>query len=62
VSARLRGKIALVNGAARGIGQATECRRGELDPLHLDVIIRRHEAATGKPAGLVETGEIARSV
>src|ERR1700689_610430 len=34
------------------------CRGIELDPLYVDVIIRRHEAATGKPAVLVETGEV----
>jgi DNA modification methylase len=29
----------------------------ELDPLYVDVIVRRYEAATGKPAVHVETGE-----
>ncbi len=29
----------------------------ELDPLYVDVIIRRYEEATGNPAVLVETGE-----
>ena len=29
----------------------------ELDPLYVDVIVRRYEAATGEPAVLVETGE-----
>jgi DNA modification methylase len=33
------------------------CRAVELDPLYVDVIIRRYEAATGKDAVLVETGE-----
>jgi DNA modification methylase len=33
------------------------CRGVELDPLYVDVIIRRCEAATGEPAVLVETGE-----
>ena len=33
------------------------CRGVELDPLYLDVIVRRYEAATGEPAVLVETGE-----
>ena len=33
------------------------CRGVELDPLYVDVIIRRYEAATGEPAVLVETGE-----
>jgi DNA modification methylase len=33
------------------------CRGVELDPLYVDVIIRRHEAATGSPAVLVETDE-----
>jgi DNA modification methylase len=33
------------------------CRGVELDPLYLDVIVRRYEAATGAPAVLVETGE-----
>jgi hypothetical protein len=33
-------------------------RRGvELDPLYVDVIVRRFEAATGNQAVLVETGE-----
>ena len=33
------------------------CRGVELDPLYVDVIMRRYEAATGNPAVLVETGE-----
>ena len=33
------------------------CRGVELDPLYVDVIVRRYEAATGNPAFLVETGE-----
>jgi DNA modification methylase len=33
------------------------CRGIELDPLYVDVIVRRYEAATGTPAVLVETGE-----
>ena len=33
------------------------CRGVELDPLYVDVIVRRYQAATGKPAILVETGE-----
>jgi DNA modification methylase len=33
------------------------CRGVELDPLYVDVIVRRYEAATGNPAILVETGE-----
>ena len=33
------------------------CRGVELDPLYVDVIIRRFEAATGMAAILVETGE-----
>ena len=33
------------------------CRGVELDPLYVDVIIRRYEAATAKNALLVETGE-----
>ena len=33
------------------------CRGIELDPLYVDVILRRYEAATGEPAVLVETGE-----
>jgi hypothetical protein len=41
--------------AAENTGRV--CRGVELDPLYVDVIIRRHEAATGKPAVLVETGE-----
>jgi DNA modification methylase len=33
------------------------CRGVEFDPCYVDVIVRRHEAATGNPAVLVETGE-----
>jgi DNA modification methylase len=33
------------------------CRGVELDPLYVDVIIRRYNAATGNPAILIETGE-----
>jgi hypothetical protein len=33
------------------------CRSVELDPLYVDVIVRRFEAATGNQAVLVETGE-----
>ena len=33
------------------------CRGVELDPLYVDVIVRRYEAATGNDAVLVETGE-----
>jgi DNA modification methylase len=33
------------------------CRGVELDPLYVDVIIRRYEAATGEAAILFETGE-----
>jgi len=33
------------------------CRGVELDPLYVDVILRRYEAATGKAAILTETGE-----
>jgi hypothetical protein len=33
------------------------CRGVELDPLYVDVIVRRYEAATGKLAVLIETGE-----
>jgi DNA modification methylase len=33
------------------------CRGVELDPLYVDVIVRRYEAVTGHPAVLVETGE-----
>jgi antitoxin (DNA-binding transcriptional repressor) of toxin-antitoxin stability system len=33
------------------------CRGVELDPLYVDVIIRRYEAASGEAAILVETGE-----
>jgi DNA modification methylase len=33
------------------------CRGVELDPLYVDVIVRRYEAATGNTAVLVETGE-----
>jgi DNA modification methylase len=33
------------------------CRGLELDPLYVDVILRRYEAFTGRPAILRETGE-----
>ena len=33
------------------------CRGVELDPLYVDVILRRYEAATGNSAVLIETGE-----
>ena len=33
------------------------CRGVELDPLYVDVIVRRYEALTGNPAVLIETGE-----
>ena len=33
------------------------CRGVELDPLYVDVVVRRYEAATGAPAVLVDTGE-----
>ena len=33
------------------------CRGVELDPLYVDVIVRRYEAAGGKAATLVETCE-----
>jgi hypothetical protein len=33
------------------------CRGVELDPLYVDVVVRRYEAATGNPAVLIETGE-----
>jgi DNA modification methylase len=41
--------------AAHKTGRA--CRGVELDPLYVDVIVRRFEAATGIAATLVETGE-----
>jgi hypothetical protein len=41
--------------AADKIGRG--CRGVELDPLYVDVIARRYEAATGNPAVLIETGE-----
>jgi DNA modification methylase len=34
------------------------CRGLELDPLYVDVIVRRYEAVTGRPAVLESTGEI----
>jgi hypothetical protein len=33
------------------------CRGAELDPLYVDVILRRYEAVTGKDAVLEQTGE-----
>jgi DNA methylase len=41
--------------AAENTGRV--CRGVELDPLYIDVIVRRYEAATGCPAVLIETGE-----
>jgi DNA modification methylase len=41
--------------AAEATGRV--CRGVELDPLYVDVIIRRYEAAASDPAVLVETGE-----
>jgi hypothetical protein len=41
--------------AAQATGRV--CRGVELDPLYVDVIVRRYEAATGNHAVLVETGE-----
>ena len=41
--------------AADKTGQV--CRGVELDPLYVDVIIRRYEADSGQAAVLVETGE-----
>ena len=41
--------------AAQATGRV--CRGVELDPLYVDVIIRRHQAATAAPAVLSETGE-----
>lgn len=38
------------------------CRGVELDPLYVDVIIRRYEAATGDSAVLIETGESFREL
>jgi DNA modification methylase len=34
------------------------CRGVELDPLYVDVILRRYEAGTGQSAILEETGEM----
>ena len=33
------------------------CRGVELDPLYVDVVLRRYEAATGNPVVLLDTGE-----
>ena len=33
------------------------CRGVEIDPVYVDVIVRRYEAATGEAATLIETGE-----
>jgi DNA modification methylase len=33
------------------------CHGGELDPLYVDVIVRRYEAATDDSAVFIETGE-----
>ncbi len=41
--------------AAEAAGRV--CRGVELDPLYIDVTVRRYEAKTGRPAVLIETGE-----
>ncbi len=41
----------------RRIWLARVCRGVELDPLYVDVIVRRFEAATGNQAVLIESGE-----
>ena len=41
--------------AAEATGRV--CRGVELDPLYVDVIVRRYEAASGEPVVLTETGE-----
>ena len=41
--------------AAQSTGRV--CRGVELDPLYVDVIIRRYEAASGEAAALAGTGE-----
>jgi DNA modification methylase len=46
--------------AADKTGRA--CRGVELDPLYVDVILRRYESATGNEAVLVETGETFQAV
>jgi DNA modification methylase len=46
--------------AAEATGRV--CRGVELDPLYVDVVIRRYEAVTGEPAVLVETGETFEAV
>ena len=33
------------------------CRGVELDPLYVDVIVRRYEAVTGNRANLIESGK-----
>jgi hypothetical protein len=33
------------------------CRGVELDPLYVDVVVRRYEPVTDNPAVLVDTGE-----
>ena len=38
------------------------CRSVELDPLYVDVIVRRYEAAAGGAATLVETGETVQAL
>jgi DNA modification methylase len=41
--------------AAEATGRV--CRGVELDPLYVDVIVRRYEASTGEAATLIDTGE-----
>jgi DNA modification methylase len=38
------------------------CRGVDLDPLYIDVVVRRYEAATSNPAVLIETGETFEAV
>jgi hypothetical protein len=38
------------------------CRGVEVDPLYVDVIVRRYEATTGNLAILAETGEAFEAV
>ncbi len=54
----------MISGLARLAAERTGrlCRGVEIDPLYVDVIIRRYQAASGEAAILVETGESFREL
>ena len=55
-----RSDIVVIHSSARAQLSSPPMRPAasvELDPLYIDVIIRRYETATGNPAVLIGTGE-----